>query len=37
MIASFEELYVLIFVVVIPEEPIQTVETGDSSADYGYV
>jgi len=37
MIASFEELYVLVFVVAIPKEPIQTVKTGDSSADYGYV
>jgi len=37
MIASFEELYVLVFALAIAEEPIQTVETGDSSADYGYV
>jgi hypothetical protein len=37
MIASFEELDVPIFVVAIPNEPIQAVKTGDSSADYGHV
>jgi hypothetical protein len=37
MIASFEEFYVLTFVVTVPEEPIQAVKTGDSSADYGHV
>jgi hypothetical protein len=37
MIASFEELYVFVFVVAIPEEPIQTVKTGDSSTNSGYV
>jgi hypothetical protein len=37
MIAGFEELHVLIFVVTIPKEPIQTVKAGDSSADYGHV